>query len=154
MTVEPHIEINIRQLAAAFDDGVAAIWLCGSRANGETEEGADWDLVVFGTREVAQALELGHNFFGKDADVRFVDGAKGEVKRLWHPGDWEDFSTWGWTEISPTDAHYRCARLHEEWVTLGGEWVEAGTLSVASKRAIKLWPVPPLPAPAPHSPTH
>jgi hypothetical protein len=142
MTLEPYIEMNIRQLAAAFDADIASIWLCGSRANGDAAEGEDWDLVVFGKRQVAEALELGANFFGKQVDLRFVDAANGEIKRLWRQEGWEDFAGWAWTEISPGVAEHHCARLQEQLVLLGGEWVEGGALSVTRKKAVKLWPEP------------
>jgi hypothetical protein len=142
MTVEPHITMNVRQLAAAFDPDVASIWLCGSRANGGAAEGEDWDLIVFGSRQVAEALELGANFFGKNVDLRFVDLANGEIKRLWKPEGWQDFASWAWAEIAPGEAEHHCAKLHEQLVMMGGEWVEAGSLSVTRRRAVQIWPEP------------
>jgi hypothetical protein len=140
--IAPRIEKNIRQLAAAFDDDIASVWLCGSRANGGAAAGADWDLLVFGKREVAEALERGRNFFGKNVDLRFVDLESRELKRLWRSAGWEDFAGWSWTELSREEAEYHCARLSEQLVSMGGEWVEAGTLSVTRKKAVKLWPEP------------
>jgi predicted nucleotidyltransferase len=138
--IAPRIERNLRQLAATFDDDITSTWLCGSRANGETTTDADWDLLVFGKREVAEALERGRNFFGRDVDLRFVDLARHEIKRLWRSAAWEDFASWSWTELSPSEAEYHGAKLSEQLVSMGGEWVEAGTLSVTRKKALRLWP--------------
>lgn len=142
MTVEPLIAMNVRQLAAAFDPDIASIWLCGSRVHREAAEGEDWDLLVFGSRQVAEVLELGANFFGKDVDLRFVDLANGEIKRLWKPEGWKDFASWAWTETTPGEAEHHCAKLHEQLVMMGGEWVEAGNLTVTRKKAVKIWPEP------------
>jgi len=142
MIVEPRIEQNIRQLAATFDADITSVWLCGSRANGGGTNGADWDLVVFGKREVAMALEHGSLSLGRDVDLRFVDVASGQIKRLGTAGDWEDFLGWGWTLLSTSEAEYHAAKMSEQLVMLGGEWVEAGTLSVTLKRAVRLWPEP------------
>jgi len=152
MNVEPRIETSIRQLTTAFDDGIVSIWLCGSRANGERGNGADWDLVIFGRREVAAALERGSIPLGGDVDLRFVDVARGEIKRLGRSEGWADFRDWDWTPLSVDEAEYQSAKMSEQLVMLGGEWVEAGALSVSRRRAIRLWPEPD-PARPPRDPT-
>ncbi|HZF09627.1 MAG TPA: hypothetical protein VFE33_12625 [Thermoanaerobaculia bacterium] len=154
MIVEPRIEKNIRQLAATFDDDIASIWLCGSRANGGGMNGADWDLVVFGERQVAEALERRSLPLGNDVDLRFVDVSSGEIKRLGKAAGWEDFLAWDWIPLSASLAEYQATQLSEHLVTLGGEWVEAGTLAITRKRAVRLWPEPEPGAPAAESYVH
>jgi len=144
MKIEKRIERRIQQLVAKFGD-ISSIWLCGSRANSpgaESVEKDDWDLVVFGNRRVAEELELDGNFLGKDVDLKLVDPATGELKRLWKSAAWEDFSSWYWTERSPIEAEYHSARFGDQLVMMGGEWVEAGELTVVRKRALRLWPAP------------
>jgi hypothetical protein len=148
MIVEPQIEKNLQQLVARFGP-ISSIWLCGSRANEKAVAGDDWDLVVFGDRRVAEALELGGNFLGQDVDLKFVDPGTGEVKRLFKATGWEDFASWYWTERSPSEAEYHSARFGDQLVMMGGEWVEAGELTVTRKRAVRLWPVS---APGPAAP--
>src|SRR5262249_50061217 len=125
MNVEARIERDIRQLAAAFDDDIVSIWLCGSRANGEWAKEADWDLVVFGQREVAVELERGSIPLGEDVDLRFVDVVSGEIKRLGTADGWEDFLDWSWTLLSANVAEYHSTTVREQVVMMGGEWVEA-----------------------------
>jgi hypothetical protein len=141
MIIESRIEKNVRQLVSRFGE-ISSIWLCGSRANEKGAAGDDWDLVVFGSRGVAEALELGGNFLGKDVDLKFVDPATGELKRLWKSDSWEDFASWSWTERSPSEAEYHSARFDDQLVMMGGEWVDAGELTVTHKRALRLWPAP------------
>ena len=143
MTIESRIQKTIQQLVSRYRD-ISSIWLCGSRANsaGESVERDDWDLLVFGGRGVAEALELDGNSLGEDVDLKLVDPRAGELKRLWKSGAWEDFASWCWTERSPTEAEYHSARFGDQLVMMGGEWVEAGELTVRSKRALRLWPAP------------
>jgi hypothetical protein len=149
MNRETRIEKTVQQLVARFGE-ISSIWLCGSRANPEGAEGVekdDWDLVVFGDRKVAEELELDGNFLGRDFDLKLVDPATGELKRLWKSDAWEDFASWCWTERSPTEAEYHSARFGDQLVMMGGEWVEGGELTVVRKRALRLWPAPAHPVP-------
>jgi hypothetical protein len=139
--VERRIEREIQHLVTDFSD-ISSIWLCGSRANEGGETGDDWDLLVFGERRVAEALESSGNFLGRDVDLKFVDLATSELKRLWKSTDWEDFQSWFWVERSPTVAEYHSAHFGDQLVMMGGEWVEAGELTVTKKRALRLWPEP------------
>jgi hypothetical protein len=141
MTFEPQIEKNVQQLVTRFGD-ISSIWLCGSRANEEGTADDDWDLIVFGDRRVAEALEAGGNFLGQNVDLKFVDPEAGELKRLWQSAPWEDFASWGWSERSPTEAEYHSTRFGDQLVMMNGEWVEAGELTVTHKRAVRLWPEP------------
>lgn len=133
------IEEEIQRLVSDFGD-ISSVWLCGSRANEGGAAGDDWDLLVFGDRRVAEALESSESFFDRDVDLKFVDVTTGELKRLWRSGDWEDFQSWFWVERSPTVAEYHSARFGDQLVMMGGEWVEAGELTVTRKRAVRLWP--------------
>jgi hypothetical protein len=150
MRVEPRIERNIQRLAARLDN-FASIWLSGSRANGgeqEASEEIDWDLVVFGSRGEAEAMEAGDRFVSEDMDIVFVDLQTNEFKRLWKSAGWESFASWYWTELSPAEAEYHSAHFSDQLVMMGGEWVDAGALSVTRKKARKLWPKEPF-APVP-----
>ncbi|HTQ81166.1 MAG TPA: nucleotidyltransferase domain-containing protein [Thermoanaerobaculia bacterium] len=126
-------------MATTFNE-LASIWLSGSRANDGGAQDADWDLVVFGNRQAAEALEASGSFLGQDVDVVFVDLASGEFKRLWKSEIWEDFASWCWIERSATEAEYHSAKFSDQLVMMGGEWVEAGALAVTRKRALRLWP--------------
>jgi hypothetical protein len=145
MIVEPRIASNVRQLAATSGD-IRSIWLCGSRANGgAAAASADWDLVIFGSRSAAEALEQSSSFLGQDVDLLFVDVASGRFKRLGSADGWEDFASWRWTERAPGEAEYQCTRQSDQLVMLNGEWVEAGTLEVVRRKAFRLWPQAPVP---------
>lgn len=137
--MERRIEKEIQHLVSDFGD-ISSVWLCGSRANESGASGDDWDLLVFGDRQVAEVLESSGNFFGRDVDLKFVDLAAGELKRLWKSAEWEDFQSWFWVQRSPTVAEYHSARFGDQLVMMGGEWVEAGELTVTRKRAVRLWP--------------
>jgi predicted nucleotidyltransferase len=141
MIFDPQLEKSVRQLVSRFGD-ISSIWLCGSRANEKGVTGDDWDLVVFGARQVAEEIELAGNFLGKSFDLKFVDPANGELKRLWQSASWEDFASWYWVERLPAEAEYHCARFGDQLVMMGGEWVEAAELTVTTKRALRLWPSP------------
>jgi len=105
------------------------VWLIGSRANQSAKATSDWDLLVFGSLTLLNALAKEAPILGLDLLVVF---------------DGEEFrSPWPRQE----DGHYKTGRLERwQWAKLsedaatyeGTKWPDDGPPEVAMKRAIRI----------------
>lgn len=106
-------EISIRkyieQLTSAYPT-IQSIWLFGSRANETQRIDSDWDLLVFGTQEILEALKFDQTFHQKIMDLLVVYNGN----NFENPWEEEQKSgsliEWCWKESSANEATYRATK--------------------------------------------
>ena len=111
-----------------------SIWLVGSRANDDAQEGSDWDLLVFSNNEPHQTVRA------RSPEVDVIHVGPSGVWNLEGESGVLDFADWQWRQESATAATY----ISKDFPTTDQEPVVADrpfqTLRIP-KRAIKLFKV-------------
>ncbi len=126
----PHVPPLSETVAAYLDrlifvhPDIRAVWLFGSRANGTSRVNSDWDLLVFGSRSILDAIRADQTFHLPEIDLFVVhdgnrfegpwpDGNDTKLGRLHNAFEFNpDRYVYGyrWEEISATEATYISTR--------------------------------------------
>ena len=107
--LEASVKIYTEQLTSAHPT-IQSVWLLGSRANGTERPDSDWDLLVFGTREILDALKHNQQFHPQIVDLLVVYNGNdfeqpwGEKQKL------GSLTEWCWKESSENEATYRATK--------------------------------------------
>ena len=90
---------------------ITSIWLIGSRANGTATSNSDWDLLVFGSKDILKSLQTDSRFHADFGDLLLVYNGK-DFEEPWG-GKLKSGSLpeWDWKEAGPNNATYRATRL-------------------------------------------
>jgi predicted nucleotidyltransferase len=126
--IRPYLE----RLLTAYPT-IESVWLIGSRANETARDDSDWDLLVFGSREVLDTLSKDDSFSRSDVDLLVVyDGDNFESpyggidNRKSKKGS---LRKWEWRHFSPDLASYEACKL--------GEGLH---IDIERRSGIKIWP--------------
>ena len=109
--------------------GIKEIWLVGSRANGTAQPESDWDLIIFGDKQVLSELRSARDLYHEEFDVLVVyDGNR--FKSPWKIKS-GSLNLWKWRRVSDKTAGY-----------VGTKPRNNDEFAVESKqlKAIRLWP--------------
>jgi predicted nucleotidyltransferase len=111
---------------------IGAVWLFGSRANGNGHADSDWDLFIFADEDTFRLLESDCVHRRRDIDLLVViDGD--EFKQPWGLNPKHGWlSEWEWKIVSPTEASYTAPSRTDT----GGEW----SRPLKTLRAVRVWP--------------
>jgi predicted nucleotidyltransferase len=111
--IGPYLE----RLLAAYPN-IESVWLIGSRANETARDDSDWDLLVFASREVLEALSTDDSFSRSDVDLLVVyDGDNfespygGTDNRRSKKGSLKE---WEWQLSTPDIAYYEGCKPTDE----------------------------------------
>jgi predicted nucleotidyltransferase len=94
-----------------------SVWLLGSRANGTSTPGSDWDLLVFGDLELAKELaqispvDLVDLLVVIDRD-RFLSPWNKTIEGLVKSGS---LSSWEWSQVDSQSATYSGTKWPNDW---------------------------------------
>jgi predicted nucleotidyltransferase len=122
----------LEQLLTAYPK-IESVWLIGSRANETARDDSDWDLLVFASREVFEALSKDDSFSRPDVDLLVVyDGDNfespysGVDDRKSKKGS---LQKWEWRHFSFDFASYEACKP--------GEGIH---IDIERRSGIKIWP--------------
>ena len=115
------------ELLAATYSKMDSIWLFGSRANGTERPGSDWDLLLFGNRQVLDCLRVHEALHRADFDclVQINDS----FKNAWGINKLLDLTDLAWQKGSPVQAMYTEKR-----------WYDRKGVIRKRMNAIRVWP--------------
>ena len=114
---------------AASCSGIGAIWLIGSRANGNEKETSDWDLLVFGETGTLECLKARPDLHRSNVDcLALADDA---FQNAWGKRKSLTLKELKWEETAESHALY----TEHKWSDHEGS---PGVVS-GRMRAIKLW---------------
>jgi predicted nucleotidyltransferase len=108
MILEDDIQQYGGELMAAYSE-IESVWLFGSRANGTNRPESDWDLLAFGSREIASSLRADRKFHHERIDLVVVyDGD--QFEKPWGEKKSGSLSEWQWQPRSAVLATYRTTK--------------------------------------------
>lgn len=126
--IGPYLE----RLLAAYPN-IESVWLIGSRANETARDDSDWDLLVFASREVLEALSTDDSFSRSDVDLLVVyDGDNfespygGTDNRRSKKGS---LKKWEWQHFSADLASYEACKP--------GEGMH---IDIERRSGVRIWP--------------
>ena len=85
---------------------IESIWLIGSRANNTSEEGSDWDFIVFGGDNIRVKLEASPDLYNIETDILVVN-LDGDFKSVYGKEKTGSLSKWEWRLLSDKVAEYK-----------------------------------------------
>lgn len=106
---EISIKKYIEQLTSTYP-AIQSIWLFGSRANEKQRIDSDCDLLVFGTREILEALKFYQTFHQKVVDLLVVYNGNDFEKPWGEEQKSGSLIEWCWKESSANEATYRATK--------------------------------------------
>jgi predicted nucleotidyltransferase len=86
------------------------VWLFGSRVNGTQRQDSDWDFLVFGTKNVLDALRRNSKFNRDDIDLLVLYNSEDFEKPWGEKQKSGSLSEWDWKELSSEQATYRATK--------------------------------------------
>ena len=107
--LEPSVKTYIEQLTAAYPR-ITKIWLFGSRANNGSRADSDWDLLVFGSRDILKSLRTDTRFHADFVDLLMVHNGNDFRKPWGEKPKNGSLSGWDWKEVDSNNATYRATK--------------------------------------------
>ena len=100
----PKIQHYIEQQAKKSPE-ITAIWLIGSRANGNASPLSDWDLLVFGSARTSNIVKNDTSFHCNEIDLLVVIGDK--FSKPYGNEKTGSLQKWEWKIVSKHEATYK-----------------------------------------------
>lgn len=100
----PKIQTYINRLTEKSPE-ITAIWLIGSRANGNAKHDSDWDLLVFGNADTYKNVENDDSLHLDEVDLLiFIDD---EFSKPYGNPKTGSLKKWEWNVNSESEATYK-----------------------------------------------
>ncbi len=92
--------------------GIASIWLIGSRANGTAKLESDWDFLIFGDCLVFEQIKSNPEFHLDNIDLLVV-AKDGTFEKPYGSEKSGNLSDWNWQLKSPETATYQSSKCED-----------------------------------------
>ncbi|MDX7874800.1 nucleotidyltransferase domain-containing protein [Aeromonas veronii] len=89
--------------------GIASIWLIGSRANGTAKPESDWDFFIFGDCSVSEQIKSKPEFHLDNIDLLVV-AKDGTFEKPYGSKKSGDLNDWKWQITTPETATYQSSK--------------------------------------------
>ena len=107
--LDPSVKTYVKELAVAYPQ-ISSVWLFGSRANQNARADSDWDLLVFGSRDILRLLKIDTRFHNRSVDLLVVYDGENFVEAREEGRKSGSLSEWAWKEEDQSTATYRATK--------------------------------------------